>query len=87
MFTIFINFILEVAFSDTLLVANMFVFFAGGFETTASCLACCIYELALNPEIQNKLRNEIQKIRDKEELNYDNINDLPFLEMVICGEI
>lgn len=68
------------------MVANMFVFFAGGFETTASTLACCIYELAVNPEIQNKLRDEIQMTREREGLNYDTINNLPYLEMVICGK-
>jgi cytochrome P450 len=37
------------------IVANAILFFMAGFETTASTLSFVFYELAMNPEIQDKV--------------------------------
>lgn len=63
----------------------MFVFFAAGFETTANTLSFCLYELALNPDVQTKLREEIRKAVDSYELNYDVVTTLSYLDMVVSG--
>lgn len=39
------------------IVANAVLFFLAGFETTANTLNFAMYELALNPDIQQKVRN------------------------------
>lgn len=70
-----------------MLAANAFVFFVAGFETTASTISYCLYELAMNPEIQNQLRKKIQQTLDANEgkLSYDTLKDMPYLDMIING--
>lgn len=65
------------------LLANSFVFLAGGFETTATSLAFILYELAKNQEEQEKVYKELKRIqRLKEELAYEDIQELTRLDMV-----
>lgn len=74
-------------FSDDILAANSFVFFVAGFETTASTISYCLYELAMNPEIQVKLREIIKQRNETEgKLSYDTLKDLKYLDMVINGQ-
>ncbi|KAL1466009.1 hypothetical protein MTO96_026957 [Rhipicephalus appendiculatus] len=49
----------KVEITDRQVVANCFVFLAGGFETTATTLAFLLYELARHPEEQEKLFQEV----------------------------
>ncbi|XP_058788782.1 uncharacterized protein LOC131662839 [Phymastichus coffea] len=63
--------------------AQAFVFFIGGFETSSSVATHCLYELALNPEIQEKLYNEIKEQSNSScNLNYENLMQLKYLDMV-----
>lgn len=43
------------------LLAQAIVFLSAGFETSSSTMSFTLYEMALQPEIQNKLRTEIIK--------------------------
>ncbi len=45
--------------SDQAIVANSVTFLLGGYETTANTLAFTSYLLALHPDIQERLRTEI----------------------------
>ena len=55
-------------------------------DTTASALSRILHQLALHPEIQDKLRTELREAcEDNEELTYDQLVSLPFLEAV-CRE-
>ncbi|XP_063988414.1 uncharacterized protein LOC135168310 [Diachasmimorpha longicaudata] len=67
------------------LVAQASVFFVAGFETTSTALSFSLYELALHPEMQIRLRKEIIAAIDKNngEITYEMITQLPYLEMVI----
>lgn len=68
------------------LAAQVFVFFAAGYETTSSTLNFCLYELANNLGIQNKLREEVTSTIEKYgELNYEAIMDMKYLDKVING--
>lgn len=70
------------------LAAQAFVFFLAGFETTATTLAFCFYELSLNPEIQTKARNIIQDAYKKHngQFTYEMLMDMPYLEQMIQGK-
>lgn len=48
-----------------------------------------LYELALNPEIQETLREEIQSSlkRHDNKLTYESMLELKYLQMVIDGEV
>ena len=60
------------------------IFFAAGFETTSNCLTTLCYNLALNPDIQEKLHNELLEALEKhEKIDQNCINDLPHLEAAI----
>jgi cytochrome P450 family 3 subfamily A len=63
------------------IIANIVIFLVAGYETTASLLSFGTYNLALNPETQEKLYEEIKNCK---ELNYDTVSKLPFLDAVIC---
>lgn len=74
-------------FTDSVLSSNAFIFFAAGFETTASTISYCLYELALNRHVQVKLRNEINKVlkENGDKISYDVIKNMTYLDMVLNG--
>ncbi len=73
--------------TDTLFSGNMFLLFIAGIETSSITLSCCLYELALNPDVQNKARQEIRNVTQNSELNLDVVsNQLPYLDMIISGK-
>jgi len=67
--------------------AQAFVFFVAGFETSSSTMAFCLYELALQPEIQQKVREEIHSVLDGKEISYDALSEMTYLEQVLAGKI
>ncbi|XP_051168141.1 probable cytochrome P450 6a13 [Leptopilina boulardi] len=74
----------DLELTDSLIAAQAFVFFIAGFETSSTTMSNALYELALAPSIQDKLRKEIQnefKITEGK-LLYDRIKNLKFLHMV-----
>lgn len=68
------------------MVAQGVQFFAAGFETSSSTIGFTLYELCLNPDIQEKLRKEIKTIIAKHgEITYEGVSEMNFLEMCIMG--
>ncbi|KAF7381930.1 hypothetical protein HZH68_015803 [Vespula germanica] len=67
------------------LVAQTAIFFSGGFETSSTVMSFAVYELALQPDLQTRLRQEILGALDKNDgkLNYDTVIALPYLDMVV----
>ncbi|XP_046545767.1 cytochrome P450 3A28-like [Haliotis rubra] len=65
------------------IVAQCIVFFIAGYETTASTLTFISYNLAMNPDVQEKAYNEVKEMLGNEEPNYDNIGKLKYLDNVI----
>jgi len=61
--------------------------FAAGFETVSSTISYCLYELALNKSIQDRLRKDIQLKLSKNDgqINSEFLMDLNYLDMVIAG--
>lgn len=64
--------------------AESFIFFVGGFHTSASLMNFILYELAINQDIQGKLRKEIlEKLQENDgKLSYDLLPQMKYLEMV-----
>jgi hypothetical protein len=52
-------------------------------------MSFALYELALHPEIQNRLRAEIMEVLNKHngQLTYDNIQEMAYLDMVVSGGV
>ncbi|CAH0397734.1 unnamed protein product [Chilo suppressalis] len=66
------------------IVGQALTFFIAGFETTASTATMCLHELALNPEVQEKLYEEIKNFSETiGKLSYENINELKYLDCVL----
>ncbi|XP_043278111.1 cytochrome P450 6k1-like [Venturia canescens] len=67
------------------LVAQAAIFFTGGFETSSTTLSLTLYELALSPDIQTKLREEINSGIESNngDITYDMVTTLPYLDMVV----
>jgi len=69
------------------LVGQASQFLAAGFETSGSTMSYALYELALHPEIQNRLRAEILRVLNKHngQVTYDGIQEMAYLNMVVSG--
>lgn len=65
------------------IVAQVFVFFAAGFETSSSVTSYLLHELALHPEEQIKAQEEIDQVLSRygNKLCYDSIADMTYLSM------
>lgn len=63
---------------------NSILFLLAGFDTTASTMTFMTYNLATNPECQDRLIEEIDSVLGTELPTYDNIQKLEYLDMVFC---
>lgn len=72
----------------TELAAQSFLFFLAGFETSSTTMTFALYELALNQDIQDKLRSDIKAVIDKHDgkITYESMMEMKYLHMVIDGE-
>ena len=70
--------------TDDEIVAQSSSFLLAGYETTSSCIAYTTYVLATNPQIQEKLIEEIKDIcNDEDNITYEMISKMTYLDMVI----
>ncbi|XP_037713957.1 uncharacterized protein LOC119549770 [Drosophila subpulchrella] len=67
------------------LAAHAVVFLKAGYEQTANTLSYVLYELALHPELQIRVREELKKAIERHEgnINYECIQSLAFMGQVI----
>ncbi|XP_043265182.1 probable cytochrome P450 6a13 [Colletes gigas] len=74
----------DIELTDTLVAAQAFIFFAAGFETSSTTMAHCLYEMALNPDMQNKVREEIKTFTEKHNGSYpyESVNEMKYLDKV-----
>ncbi|XP_046435277.1 cytochrome P450 6A1-like [Neodiprion fabricii] len=64
--------------------AQVFIFWFGGFETSSTAATYCLYEMAMNQVIQEKLADEINSVIQKfGSLTYDSITEMTYLDKVI----
>lgn len=62
------------------IVSQAFVYYLAGFETVSTFLSFAFYELTVHPDIQQRLRLEIEK--NFHNLTYENVQNMKYLEMV-----
>ncbi|KAK1122065.1 hypothetical protein K0M31_009908 [Melipona bicolor] len=74
----------DIELTDALITAQAFIFFAAGFETSASTMSNALYELALNQDIQDKLREEIKEHYAKHggDMKYEHVKGMKYLDKV-----
>ncbi|XP_016978460.1 probable cytochrome P450 6d5 [Drosophila rhopaloa] len=71
--------------SKDLIAGQLFLFYAAGFETTASTISFTLYELTQNPELMEKAKEDVRRAIEKNggKLNYDAVADMKYLEACI----
>ncbi|CAH1394735.1 unnamed protein product [Nezara viridula] len=71
-------------FTNGLMAAQCFAFLFGGFETSSSVQSFCLYELAINQDIQMRVKKEIDEIIEQHGgLTYQAVKEMEYLDMVI----
>lgn len=67
------------------LIANSFIILVAGFETTATTMTLIAWVLSTQPEIQEKLYQEVKKCSESNggQLDYDSVGSLPYLDAFI----
>jgi len=61
--------------------------FVGGSETVSVVICLCLYQLALNKDVQDKVREEIVTTKEKNggEFNNNYLKNLHYMNMVLEG--
>ncbi|KAL0821375.1 hypothetical protein ABMA28_005963 [Loxostege sticticalis] len=67
---------------DVLMAAQVFVFFAAGFETSSSATSFTLHQLAFHPEVQKKVQDDIDRVLAKHgnKLSYESIKEMTYLD-------
>ncbi|KAJ9590915.1 hypothetical protein L9F63_016052 [Diploptera punctata] len=70
---------------DDDLIAQAFLFFVAGFESTATAMCFSCHQIGVYPEIESKLQQEIDKVMRESggNITYEAINSMKYLDMVI----
>nr|QZM07463.1 cytochrome P450 monooxygenase CYP6SZ1 [Lasioderma serricorne] len=61
------------------------LFFNAGFETSSTTGTFCLYELAKNPEVQDRLREEVHEMLENNngQVTYEGVQEMKYLAQVI----
>ncbi|XP_061717334.1 cytochrome P450 6B5-like [Cydia pomonella] len=73
-----------VEITNTIIEAQAFAFYVAGYETSASTMGFMLYQLALNPEIQERLRKEVDEYlqRHNSQINVATLKELTYMDQV-----
>ncbi|XP_047998832.1 cytochrome P450 6a2-like [Leguminivora glycinivorella] len=73
----------EMEMDDELLVAQVFMFFAAGFETSSAVTSYALHELAHHPDHQRRCQEEIDSVlaRHDNKVSYEALKEMKFLHM------
>ena len=74
--------------TDEDITAQGLVFFFAGFESVSSLMCFMAYELGVNQEIQQKLRNEVDATNEKcdGKVTYEALTTMKYMDMVVSGK-
>ncbi|GBP63484.1 Cytochrome P450 9e2 [Eumeta japonica] len=72
-------------FTDDDLVAQAVLFYVAGLDTTSNLINFFLYEMAMNPEVQKKLQEELDAVPDSDSTNdlYERIQSMEYLDMTV----
>ncbi|CAH2107637.1 unnamed protein product [Euphydryas editha] len=75
----------ELEMDLTCMIAQVFVFFAAGFETTSSATSFLLHELAHNQELQKNIQQEIDEVLMKYDnrLCYEAVAEMTLLDLAL----
>lgn len=67
------------------LIAQAVLFLAAGYESTSILLCFAVYQLAVDPEIQEKLAAEVEEVTSKHDgkITYEAVAEMTYLDMVV----
>ncbi|NXF01266.1 CP3A9 protein, partial [Smithornis capensis] len=72
------------ALTDKEILSQAFIFIFAGYEPTSNTLCFLAYELAMHPDVQQKLLQEIDTVLpNKAPLTYESLMKLEYLDMVL----
>ncbi|KAM7343726.1 cytochrome P450 6u1 [Cochliomyia hominivorax] len=65
--------------------AQAFNFIPAGLDATTTTVSCCLYELALQPDIQDKARQEIREVLTKyhNKITEESIKEMVYLKQIL----
>ncbi|XP_058817241.1 uncharacterized protein LOC131680542 [Topomyia yanbarensis] len=70
--------------SELDMAAHGVTFFIDGFETSSVAISFVLYEIARNPNVQNRLREELMKATAEDgTISFESLLELPYLDQVI----
>lgn len=76
-----------IVINDSVIAAQAYVFLMAGIDTSSVTMSFVMYELAINPEIQEKLYDEIRATHKRHGyLSYDAIIEMEYLDRVLRGK-
>ena len=75
--------------TDVDITAQAMIFFLAGFETVSVLMCFMCHELALHPDIQEKLQKEVDETRSEcdGKLTYEALMKMKYMDMVISGTV
>ncbi|ERL85835.1 hypothetical protein D910_03250 [Dendroctonus ponderosae] len=75
----------NVHFDQNVMMAQALQFFAAGFESVSAILSFTLYELCVNPQLQDRLRTEIFENLEKHDgITCEGVSEMKFLDMCIA---
>ncbi|KAK9885350.1 hypothetical protein WA026_010847 [Henosepilachna vigintioctopunctata] len=79
---------IDLDLTDIGIASQLFIFAIGSFETISTSLSFLVYELAVNPDVQDKLIEEIDEINICENVpSYEKILKMEYMEMVVSENL
>lgn len=67
------------------LVAQAVLFYSAGFDTTANLINYFLYEMAVNPDVQEKLQARMDEVDATKDI-HEQLQDLEYLDMCVSGK-
>ncbi|XP_050509163.1 cytochrome P450 6a2-like [Diabrotica virgifera virgifera] len=71
------------------ILANAVSFFTDGYETSSRVMSFLLYDFALNPDVQTKLREQLTDIykKNNDQFTYESVNELQYLDACLSESL